>query len=136
MTIPEAARRLSIHPETVRKWLRSGRMSGVKLGNAWRLRDSDLTAFVTANARRGNRGTDNDTPHNGRSRHNGNGHIANGTTAKDEYSARRGTKESGDYLRDLDAHYAAMQAEGFTGVNGAELVNEIREERTAQVAGE
>jgi excisionase family DNA binding protein len=46
----EAAEKLGLHTETVRKWLREKRIGGVKVGRKWRVRESDLQRFVAANA--------------------------------------------------------------------------------------
>ncbi len=46
----EAAEKLGLHKETLRKWLREKRIGGVKVGRNWRLRESDLREFVAANA--------------------------------------------------------------------------------------
>lgn len=45
-TPEEVAERLSVHPNTVRLWLRQGRMSAVRAGRLWRVRESDLQAFL------------------------------------------------------------------------------------------
>jgi excisionase family DNA binding protein len=53
MTVEEVARRLSLNPETIRRWLRSGRLRGIRLGErraGWRVRDSDLNAFLNERA--------------------------------------------------------------------------------------
>jgi excisionase family DNA binding protein len=43
LTVPEAAQRLKVNAETVRRWLREGVLTGVKLGKRqWRVRTSDL----------------------------------------------------------------------------------------------
>ncbi len=67
-TPEQVAERLSVHPNTVRLWLRQGRMSGVRAGRLWRVRESDLQAFLaqepehrTDDKGEGNeRGTDTD----------------------------------------------------------------------------
>jgi excisionase family DNA binding protein len=47
LSIEETAQRLKTHPETVRRYLREGQIAGVKLGGrSWRVRESDLTAFI------------------------------------------------------------------------------------------
>jgi excisionase family DNA binding protein len=48
-TVEEAASKLKIHHETMRDYLRERKITGVKVGRSWRVRESDLTAFVTAN---------------------------------------------------------------------------------------
>lgn len=45
-TPDEVAKSLGLHPNTVRKWLRAGRLSGVRVGNRWRVRERDLEAFL------------------------------------------------------------------------------------------
>lgn len=43
----EAAEALGVHKETVRQWLRSGKLGGVKAGpRLWRIRESDLQKFL------------------------------------------------------------------------------------------
>ena len=37
LTIEEAAARLKLKPQTVRDWLKAGRLKGVKLGRIWRV---------------------------------------------------------------------------------------------------
>ena len=46
LTPSEVAERLRINEETVRKWLREGRMRGSYLGRVWRVSYSDLLAFM------------------------------------------------------------------------------------------
>ena len=37
-----------MHKETIRQWLRSGKLGGVKVGRLWRVRESDLQEFLQA----------------------------------------------------------------------------------------
>lgn len=49
LTVDEIAERLKVHPETVRGWLRSGRLRGVRLGGTklgWRVAESELRRFL------------------------------------------------------------------------------------------
>ncbi|MBI5582880.1 MAG: helix-turn-helix domain-containing protein [Deltaproteobacteria bacterium] len=46
MTPEEAARLLAVSPRTVKDWLRRGDLKGVKAGNLWRIRESDLERFL------------------------------------------------------------------------------------------
>jgi excisionase family DNA binding protein len=51
LTVTEAAERLRLNPETIRRWLRDGRLSGVWLGSdkaGWRISERDLDAFLRA----------------------------------------------------------------------------------------
>lgn len=49
-TTEEAAAKLKIHHETMRDYLREHKIAGVKIGRCWRVRESDLIAFISANA--------------------------------------------------------------------------------------
>ena len=50
LTVQQVADYLQIHPETVRKWLREGRLIGINLGGiaGWRVHRDDLKRFVDA----------------------------------------------------------------------------------------
>lgn len=50
LTVPEVAERLRANPETVRRWLRQGRIQGILPGGdrfGWRVRESDVEAFLS-----------------------------------------------------------------------------------------
>jgi excisionase family DNA binding protein len=51
LTVEETAEKLKKHPENVREFLRDGQLAGVKLGRSWRVRESDLTAFIAPRVR-------------------------------------------------------------------------------------
>lgn len=36
LDVGEVAKYLRIHPETVKKWIRQGKLRGIKCGNKWR----------------------------------------------------------------------------------------------------
>jgi excisionase family DNA binding protein len=42
----DVAKKLNISPLTVRRWLKAGKMKGVRVGRLWRVRESDLEAFL------------------------------------------------------------------------------------------
>jgi len=47
LTISEAARRLSVHPETLRRWERAGEVASVRtLGGHRRFRADDIDAIL------------------------------------------------------------------------------------------
>ena len=46
MTLPEVATYTRVSVKRVREWLRMGKLSGVKAGREWRVRRSDLEAFL------------------------------------------------------------------------------------------
>ena len=55
LTVSEAADRLRLNPETIRRWLRDGRLSGLWLGSdkaGWRISEQDLDAFLRYSQRR------------------------------------------------------------------------------------
>lgn len=46
LTVPEAARRVGRNPETVRRWIRSGRLRARKIGTQHVIEERDLDAVV------------------------------------------------------------------------------------------
>jgi excisionase family DNA binding protein len=46
LTVEETATQLKVQAETVRDWLRAGKLKGVKAGRQWRVRRRDLEAFL------------------------------------------------------------------------------------------
>jgi excisionase family DNA binding protein len=50
LTVEQAAAKLQIAPKTLKDWLRAGRIKGVRLGKLWRVKESDLEAFVEQSA--------------------------------------------------------------------------------------
>jgi excisionase family DNA binding protein len=46
MTVPEAARRTRRDPETVRRWIRSGRLKAAKVGTQHMIEESDLAELT------------------------------------------------------------------------------------------
>jgi excisionase family DNA binding protein len=51
LTIEEATSRLKITVKTMREWLRTGKLPGVKTGKYWRVREQDIEAFVKSRLR-------------------------------------------------------------------------------------
>ena len=47
LTVPEAARKVGRDPETVRRWIRSGKLRAHKIGTQDFIEESDLEAFVS-----------------------------------------------------------------------------------------
>jgi excisionase family DNA binding protein len=47
LTVPEAARRLRLNPETIRRWIRSGRLTTQRVGTQHLIDEADL-AKITA----------------------------------------------------------------------------------------
>ncbi len=48
-SINTAAARLDCHPETLRRIIRRGELAAVKVGRTWRVRETDLDAFLDKN---------------------------------------------------------------------------------------
>lgn len=46
ITVPEAARRVGRHPETVRRWIRSGRLRSERVGTQHLLREEEVLALA------------------------------------------------------------------------------------------
>ena len=46
LTVPEAARRTKRDPETVRRWIRSGRLRATKIGAQHMIDEADLAEFA------------------------------------------------------------------------------------------
>jgi excisionase family DNA binding protein len=46
LSVNEAAARLSMHPETVRDYLRDGSLRGIKTGRLWKIEESEIAAYV------------------------------------------------------------------------------------------
>jgi excisionase family DNA binding protein len=56
MTVQAVADYLGVHPETIRRWIRDGRLTAIDLGAdsaGWRIAPQDLDEFIAA--RRGTR---------------------------------------------------------------------------------
>lgn len=51
LTVPEAARRARCNPETIRRWIRSGRLRSQRIGTQHVIDESDLRALMPPPAR-------------------------------------------------------------------------------------
>lgn len=49
LTVPEAARRARRNPETIRRWIRSGKLRSRKIGTQHVIEEADLDATLDAN---------------------------------------------------------------------------------------
>lgn len=45
-TPEKVAELLSVHKETVRRWLRNGELKGIKINTAWRITQEQLDEFL------------------------------------------------------------------------------------------
>ena len=48
LTIQQVARRLKVKPDTVRRWIRSGRMPGIKIGHILRVPEAELERYLAS----------------------------------------------------------------------------------------
>ena len=48
LTVAEVAERLKVQPLTIRRWLKSGELAGIQLGDraGWRISEDDLGRFL------------------------------------------------------------------------------------------
>jgi excisionase family DNA binding protein len=52
LTLEEAAARAKVAVKTMREWLRTGKLKGIKAGRLWRVRAGDLERFFEESAKR------------------------------------------------------------------------------------
>lgn len=45
-TVDEVARMLSIHPKTIQRYIREGKLAATKIGKSWRISGHDLSRFT------------------------------------------------------------------------------------------
>lgn len=50
LTPEEVADRLTVKAKTVREWLKTGKLQGVKAGRLWRVSEGALRSFLAAGA--------------------------------------------------------------------------------------
>lgn len=58
LTVKDVARELHVHEETVKDWLRSGKLPGFKVGRDWRVRRESLDAALAEMERETRRALD------------------------------------------------------------------------------
>jgi excisionase family DNA binding protein len=46
-TAPETAEILQLKTDTIRRYIRSGKLKGVKVGKAWLVAESEIKRFIT-----------------------------------------------------------------------------------------
>jgi len=51
LTPQAAAKIIAVSPRTIKEWLRKGELTGVKVRNMWRIRESDLTQLISKGTR-------------------------------------------------------------------------------------
>jgi excisionase family DNA binding protein len=52
LTLEQAANRAQVAVKTMREWLRTGKLKGIKAGRLWRVRANDLERFFEASVKR------------------------------------------------------------------------------------
>lgn len=48
-TVQEVADKLKIHVQTVRKWIKEGKIKALKLGSDWRVTEQSISEFLKSN---------------------------------------------------------------------------------------
>lgn len=46
LTVKETADILSLSEYTIREWLKSGKISGIKIGRGWRIKEEDIESLT------------------------------------------------------------------------------------------
>ena len=46
LTVNEIAKKLRLHPATIAKYVREGKILALKFGRVWRIREEELTKFL------------------------------------------------------------------------------------------
>lgn len=49
LTLKEVAERLRLHPNTLRRYIKKGKLAAMKFGRVWRIEEKDLEEFMRAN---------------------------------------------------------------------------------------
>lgn len=115
LTVQQTSDLLHVHGETVRQWLRSGKLRGVKMGaRSWRIPESALRELTGESESRSER------------------------APVDAMGAVSGTATPSipDFLAQLTAFHKHLDEVGYKGADGAELVNAGRRERMERVLGD
>ena len=50
LTVPQAARRIGRNPETIRRWIREGRLNSTRVGTQYLIEELDLAGLVDPSA--------------------------------------------------------------------------------------
>lgn len=48
LTLKEVARKLKLHPNTLRRYAKEGKLAAMKFGRVWRIEEEDLKDFMKA----------------------------------------------------------------------------------------
>ena len=48
LTLKEVAQRLKLHPNTLRRYAKEGKLPAMKFGRVWRIEEEDLKEFMRA----------------------------------------------------------------------------------------
>ena len=51
MTVEDVAQILNVSEASIRRWLRNGSLTGVRVGDQWRIERTDLEEFIKRNKR-------------------------------------------------------------------------------------
>ncbi len=111
----QASQLLGVNADTMRRYLREGKVRALRLGKDWKIPESSLSDLA-----RGGRLAKGGKP------------IAS-TPAPD---AQDQAAKVEAFLKLADELRPVIEAAGVSGFDGAELIRESREERTAGIMGE
>ena len=104
LTLEQAATRLQLHKDTVRRQLKRGDLRGVKRGRVWRVPESALEEAAPTPA-----------------------------TSPAIVTPPATAGQLDDFLKNVEVLTQQLRSAGFTGTNGAEDVRAGREERERQL---
>ena len=113
--VPGAAQVLGLKDETMRRWLRTGKVRGLRLGRDWRISERALDELA----------------------HKATNQPKKSTPAKDRGNplAAEQSAKMQEFLRLADELHAELKDVGYQGTSGAELIRQAREERDKAISG-
>ena len=115
-TVPQLASLANVNPQTIRRAIAKGELKAAKSGHYSQARISRTDAEIWWRER-------------------GGGTLLGDLTPTVALDAETTAGQFADFLARAEALTQRMEAAGFEGVNGAELVREGREEREQQIGG-
>lgn len=112
--VPTLARLAGVHPQTIRRAIEAGQLKAARNGRYSQARISRTDAEIWWRER-------------------GGGTLLGDVTPTAKHEAETATGTLADFLKQAEALTQRMEAAGFEGVNGAEIVRVGREERDQQI---
>ena len=115
LTSVQASQLLGINPDTMRRYLREGKVRALRLGRDWKIPESSLS----------------DLARGGRLAKGGKPTLPAATPAQSNQQT-----DFDDFFIKAEALKMRLRAGGYTGADGADMVRIGREERTANIVGD